>query len=56
MFKHIEVTAKRILLKKYSFSSFSKLASILLFDLITSIPSKNDEINTYFKLIFIFKI
>ena len=45
MFKHIEVIAKRILLKKYSFSSFSKLFSILFFDLITSIPSNIDEIN-----------
>ncbi len=45
MFKQIEVIAKLILLKKYSFSSFSKLVSILFFDLITSIPSNIDEIN-----------
>ena len=44
MLKNKEVVAKRILLKKYSFSSLWKLDDILLRDLITSMPSNVENI------------
>jgi hypothetical protein len=42
---HIDVTAKLIFLKKYSFSSFKKLLKILFLDLITSIPSNIENVS-----------
>ena len=44
MLKNKEVVAKRILLKKDSFSSLWKLDDILLRDLITSMPSNVENI------------
>ena len=44
MLKQIDVIAKFIFLKKYSFSSLSKLANILFRDLITSMPSNVENI------------
>ena len=46
MLKNKEVVAKRILLKKYSFSSLWKFDNILLRDLITSMPSNVEKIIT----------